>query len=120
MNSADSIFIKNLRVRCRIGVPDRERRRTQEVLVDLAVYSNLRQAGISDDIKKTVSYSELRESVTELVSKGSHRLLEAVAEDVASSILKNRAVEKVTVTVRKKKFSKAPAIGVQITRRRHG
>lgn len=120
MSSPDSIFIRNLRVRCRIGVPERERRRAQEVVIDLVAYRDLRRAGRDDDVRETLSYSELKQSVTELVQKGSHRLLESVAEDIASSILKNKGIDKVTVTVRKKKFSEAPAIGVEITRRRHG
>ncbi len=116
----DKIFIENLTLPCTIGVLDTERITKQEVVVDVVVSLSLRRAGITDDIRRTVSYSELRGQVTEFVSTGDFRLLEGVAEGVASLVLKKRAARKVMVRVRKKKYSEAPLMGVEITRLRHG
>jgi FolB domain-containing protein len=120
MTVEDSVFIRNLTMPCKVGVPNNERRRDQEIVVDLTVYCDLRKAGVSDDIRKTVSYSKLKESVVEFASKGDFRLLEAVAEGVASLVLRDRTVRRVTVAVRKRRFGRAPAVGVEITRRQHG
>lgn len=116
----DSIFVRNLTVLCKVGVSDRERRRGQEIIADLTVYCDLRKAGVRDDIRETVSYSELKESVFEFISEGEFRLLEAVAEGVALRVLKNRVVRKVTVAIRKKRFARDPAVGVEITRLQNG
>lgn len=116
----DIIFIENLRLPCRIGVLDRERSMKQEIVVDVVIFRSLRRAGITDDISGTISYSELRRQVTEFVSDGEFRLLEGVAEGIASLVLRNRVVRKVRVRVRKKKYSKSPLIGIEITRFRHG
>lgn len=118
-NTADNIFVRNLAVPCRIGVPEEERRESQEIVIDVVVFHALSRAGISDDIRETISYTELRRQVTEFVSTGEFRLLEAVAEGVATLALKNKAVRKVKVTVRKK-YSESPSIGVEITRVQHG
>ncbi|MBI3858968.1 MAG: dihydroneopterin aldolase [Thaumarchaeota archaeon] len=116
----DKIFIKNLVVPCRVGVPEMERSRRQHVIVDLYVFRDLRGAGIADDLGKTVSYSEVRQKIFDFVSTGEFRLLESIAEGIASLLLESSAVTKVKVRVSKKKYAKSPNIGIEITRTQHG
>ena len=117
---ADKIFIKNLSVSCRVGIAESERRRRQSVIVDVCIFLDLRGAGISDDLKKTLSYSEIRKNVFDFASKGEFKLLESIAEGIASLLLQNDAATKVNVSVRKKKYATHPSIGIEITRTRHG
>ena len=117
---SDKIVIKNLVVPCKIGLLEEERKRKQDVIVDVEIFHELREAGITDDISKTVSYSEIREKIFDIVSRGESRLLESVAQSIASLLLKDSKTQKVKVRVRKKKYSKAPLIGIEITRLRHG
>jgi FolB domain-containing protein len=116
----DKIFIKNLVVPCRVGVPDRERGRRQDVIVDAYIFLDLREAGIADDLDKTVSYSEIRQEIFEFASRGEFRLLESIAEGIASLLLKSSAARMVKIRVSKKKYSKSPKIGIEITRMQHG
>ena len=116
----DKIFIRNLVVPCRVGVPEEERGRRQDVIVDVYIFHDLREAGIADDLGKTVSYSEVRQKIFDFVSKGEFRLLESIAEGIASLLLEGSAVTKVKVRVSKKKYSKSPNIGIEITRVQHG
>lgn len=116
----DSVFIRNLALYCKVGVPDEERRRKQEVVVDLTVYRDLREAGTSDELRNTTSYSQLKRNVSEFVSKGDFRLLEAVAEGVAAVVLVDSAVKRVTVRIRKRRLGTTPVVGVEITRHQRG
>jgi 7,8-dihydroneopterin aldolase/epimerase/oxygenase len=116
----DKIFIDNLVIPCRVGITEKERSRRQALLVDLYVFRDLKDAGISDDPEKTSSYSEISENVFSFVSKGEFKLLESIAEGISSLLLKNPLVVKVKVRVRKKKYSSIPSIGIEITRTRHG
>ena len=116
----DKIFIENLALPCRVGITKKERKRRQAVIVDLYLFRDLGEAGISDDPDKTLSYSEVREKVSNFVSKGEFKLLEGIAEGVASLLLANDFVMKVKVRVRKRKYATSPRIGIEITRVRHG
>ena len=73
----------------------------QRFLVDLEVQRDLRQAGISDDLKDTVSYSRLYRVVKEVMEGPSRRLLENVAETIAQRILGSFDVDAVRVRVKK-------------------
>jgi FolB domain-containing protein len=116
----DKIFIENLVVPCRVGITEKERERRQAVIIDLYIFRDLMDAGISDNPGKTSSYTEIREDVFALVSKGEFKLLESLAEAIASLLLENSIVAKVKVRVRKKKYATSPGIGVEITRNQHG
>lgn len=113
---ADKIFIENLRLKCRVGISPSERRRRQEVLVDLNIFVNLRRAARSDDVRDSVNYREVRERVSEFVSGNDFGLLETLAEGVADLVLGYPPVERVVVRVRKGKYSVEPSIGVEISR----
>jgi len=116
----DKIFIKNFRIPCKIGILEEERGKEQEVIVDVEIFRELREAGITDDIKKTVSYSEIRQKIYDTVSCGESKLLETVAQKIASLLLEDIETWKVTVRVRKKKYDHDPQIGIEITRLQHG
>jgi dihydroneopterin aldolase len=116
----DKVFVKNLVIPCKVGVTEKERAKKQNVVVDLEVFCDLRKAGKADDLSKSVSYSELQEKVTGIVGNGEFKLLESLAEDVASLVLKDSIASRVVVTVKKEKYAKKPILGIEIARDRHG
>jgi FolB domain-containing protein len=116
----DKIFIKNLVIPCKIGLYEKERRRKQDVIIDVEIFHNLKEAGVTDNIRKTINYSELTLRITKLVSGCESRLLENIAQNIASLVLKDSRTRKVTVRVRKKKYSRNPLAGIEITRLQHG
>lgn len=112
----DRIFIENLRLNCRIGIGEEERRTPQEVVIDISVFTNLERAGRSDDVADSVNYRELKDRVSELVAGKEFLLLEGLAERVAELALEYPPVRSVSVKVRKGKYSGEPSIGVEISR----
>lgn len=114
----DRIFLNNLRLKCRIGASEKERGEPQEVLVDLSLFLDLRRAGIADNIGRTIDYRKVTRQVERLVSEREFKLLEALAERIASLVLKPAGVARVVVRVRKTKYSSDPSIGVEIERSR--
>jgi FolB domain-containing protein len=114
----DRIFIENLRLSCSVGLSPAERGRPQDVLVDLSVFLDLESAGKADDVERSINYRELRERVSAFVSGKEFGLLESLAEGIAELSLRSPRVERVTVRVRKGKYSEEPSIGVEISRDR--
>ena len=114
----DRIFIDGLRLDCRIGVTDEERRLTQNVLVDVSLFLDLRRAAASGRIEDTTDYREAKRLFSRFVSEGEFRLLESLAEGIASIALDELGAERVVVRVRKEKYSADPSIGIEIERQR--
>lgn len=116
----DRIFINDLRLKCRIGVTDEERREPQEVVADVSLFAGLERAGASDDLNDTLDYIEATQRISEFAFNREFKLLESLAEGIATLMLKVVSVEKVTVKVRKAKYLSEPSIGIEIERVRHG
>ncbi len=114
----DTVFIENLRLDCRVGVTDEERRQSQKVLLDVTLSLDLSRAAATKDIEDTVDYREAKRLFSQFVSAGEFVLLESLAEGVAAVALDRFEVERVVVRVRKEKYSAEPSIGIQIERGR--
>ncbi|HVC27358.1 MAG TPA: dihydroneopterin aldolase [Nitrososphaerales archaeon] len=114
----DTVFIENLRLDCRVGVTDEERRLPQKVLVDVTLTLDLSRAASSKKIGDTVDYREAKRQFSQFVSSGEFVLLETLAEGVAALALGRFEVERVAVRVRKEKYSVEPSIGIRIERAR--
>ena len=108
----DSIAITGLRVETHIGWPDEERAEPQAVVIDLTLHCDLSRAGLTDDLADTVDYDQTISEVRELVRSSKSRLLEHLAEEIATLISRNRLVERVTVRISKESFP-GPGAGVE-------
>ncbi len=115
----DRILIRDLRARCIVGVNDDERREKQDIVINLALYTDLRPAGRSDRFEDTVDYRALKKRILGLVEPSQHLLLEALAEQVAAACLEHPAVRQVRVRVDKPGALRfARSVAVEIRRRR--
>jgi 7,8-dihydroneopterin aldolase/epimerase/oxygenase len=99
--SADRILLRGLRVFGRHGALPHEAELGQVFVIDLELALDLGPAGRADDLGETVDYGHLAGRVAELVAGRPRRLVEAVAEDVASLVLADGRVEQVRVRVAK-------------------
>lgn len=113
----DKIIIRDLLVRCIVGLNEDERRDKQDVIINAVLYTDLSVAGKSDRFEDTVDYRALKKNIYRAVGESEWFLIEALAEMVAGLCLVPDAVQKVTVTVDKPgalRFAKS--VAVEITR----
>jgi FolB domain-containing protein len=117
--SLDRIVIDDLLIRCILGVNDDERREKQDVLINLAVYADLRKSGASDRIEDTVDYRALKKRVLAMAEPSSFHLEEALAHAVAALCLEYPQVQRVDVRVEKPNALRfARTVAVEISRGR--
>lgn len=112
----DKIIIKELLHRCRVGVSDFERSRSQKLLIDVEIYGDFREAAREDDVKKTISYSEVYRSIKTFLKDKEFHLIETIAEEVAHLILSKYPTKKVLIRIKKFVLKDANYVGVEIIR----
>ena len=112
----DRIFIKDLLVRCVLGLSDEERREKQDVLIDVVLFVDLAKAGRSDRAEDTVDYRALKKDVLAAAEGSQFHLAEALAERLADVCLAHGAVERVQVTVENPgalRFARSVAVEIE-------
>ena len=115
----DRILIKDLMLRCVLGLSEEERREKQDVLINLILWTDLRRAAASDSIQDAVDYSALKKRIITLVEGSQYHLAETLADRIASLCLEQAAVQQVQVTVEKPTALRfAHSVGVEIIRSR--
>lgn len=106
----DKIILKNLVFYGFHGVLSEEKTLGQKFYVDVELSLDLKPAGLSDNVRDTVSYAQVFELVKEKVTNKKYCLLEALAEDIADDILnKYEKVKEVVVVIKK---PEAPVQGI--------
>lgn len=117
--AGDRILIRDLRLRTIIGINDWERETSQEVLLNLVVFADVRRAGASDRIEDALNYRTLTKDVIAHVEASSHFLVEALATEIARIAVVGHGAEGVIVRVEKPGALRfARSVGVEIERRR--
>lgn len=137
MTNPDTIYIKELKVDCIIGIFKRERVKKQRVSIDLELPTDARNAAALDPSTRgstsspltqgdaklatnaSVDYKRVAKSVLTLAEKSKFLLVESLAEGVADMLLKTFKLPWVKVTVWKPgavRFSKN--VGIEVMRRR--
>ncbi len=98
---SDQIILQGMQFYGYHGVNPEERVLGQRYVVDLTVDLDLRQAGASDRLDDTVSYSHIYRSVRAVIEGEPRNLLESAAEAIAKRVLAEFPVDAVSVTVKK-------------------
>lgn len=115
----DRIHIRDLALRCIIGIEPHEREQRQDVVIQITMHADLRQAGQSDRIEDTVNYKTIKQKVVDLVEGSSFLLVEKLAQQIADVCLAEAGVQRVQVTVDKPGALRfARSVAVQIVRER--
>ena len=83
------------------GVNPAEKELGQRFIVDLDIFTDLAEAGRTDDLADTVDYSEIYQGIRDVVEGPSRNLLESVAAAIAERALAHHGVEAVTVRLMK-------------------
>ena len=115
----DRIFIRDVMVRCIIGIYPQERKEKQDVVINIVLVGDLRKAGLSDSIRDTINYKTIKKNVIKLVEKSEFNLIEKLADRIADTCLQNPKVRRATVTVDKPAALRfARSVAVEVTRSR--
>ncbi|MFH1438612.1 MAG: dihydroneopterin aldolase [Pseudomonadota bacterium] len=113
----DKIHVRDILMRCIVGVNADERREKQDVIINLCLHADLKKAGETDRIEDSVDYKSVKKKVISLVEGSSFFLVEALAHAIARACLEFKGVEKVDVRVEKPGALRfARTVGVEISR----
>lgn len=115
----DKIIIKDLLLRGIIGINDDERVNKQDILINITIFADTREAAVSDDIKDAVNYRTITKRIIEHVEGSEDFLVEKLVNDIATIILVEFEAERVIVRVEKPGALRyAKSVGIEIERTR--
>ena len=115
----DKVIIKNLLARGIIGVNDWERKRAQNILINLTLFTDTHRAAESDHIDDCVNYSTMSKKILTHAETANRETVEALANDLAKICFEDGGVQKVIVRVEKPGAVRfAESVGVEIERSR--
>ena len=83
----DKILMKNLGFYAYHGLLKEESVLGQKFFLDIELDVNTKEAGLTDDMTKSVSYADVYEVVKEIAVNKRFNLLEALAENIANEVL---------------------------------
>ena len=113
---SDEIHIEQLDVFTRIGVPEEERAKPQKLTVSISFWPYQQTRDLADNIEGTVNYSAVAEETKNFLHDQSVKLIETLAEVLASHLLKSFPIQKITIELRKFALEDAKYVSITVTR----
>jgi 2-amino-4-hydroxy-6-hydroxymethyldihydropteridine diphosphokinase len=112
------LFLTGLRIPCIIGVFDWERKRKQDVLLDLEFPADVRRAARRDRIQDALDYKKIAKAAITYVEKSRFKLVETLAERLAEHLLERFRLAELFLRVSKPGAVRGSKnVGVEITRK---
>ncbi len=96
---ADTIFLRNLSLTATVGRDCWHRDKAQPVLVSVLLYTNIKSAGVSDNVNDTINYGLVYKSLVDILSGTNYPTLDACAEEVCQKCLVVGGCDRVRVAV---------------------
>lgn len=113
---SDRIHIEQLEISARVGVPEKERAAPQRLTATITLWPQ-RQAGeLHDHIAETVNYSEVCEETKKFVRDRTVKLIETLADELATHLLQRFAIARIAVELRKFVVPDVKYVSVTVTR----
>ncbi len=101
MKKIAKIRIKNLRLRTIIGFADWERKKRQDVVVNLHFKYDAAEAISTDQNEEAVDYKTITKRIIKEVEDSSFNLIESLASKIYDLVHEDARVKEVSVTVEK-------------------
>ncbi len=120
---SDKIYIRDLAIRCIIGVNQDERTEKQDVVINVILFTDTRKAGRTDALEDSVDYKGVKKAILSLVESSEFLLIEKLADEIAKACLDDSKVQKVNVTVDKPgalRYTRSVAVEIVRTRESYG
>ncbi|MDP2153714.1 MAG: dihydroneopterin aldolase [Methylotenera sp.] len=97
----DTIFLSEVKVQTKLGVPEWERMIPQTIILDIEIGYDLNKACQSDDVNDTIDYGAVVNRIRETLQENSFQLVEKLAEHLCQLILKEFNALSVKIKVAK-------------------
>ena len=97
----DTIFLSEVKVQTKLGVPEWERMTPQTIILDIEIGYDLSNACQSDDVNDTIDYGAVVSRVRDTLQENSFQLVEKLAEHLCQLILKEFNALSVKIKVAK-------------------
>ena len=110
------IHIEQLKVFARIGVTKSERARQQRLVFNITVWPARDLRDIKDAVSRTVDYASLCREVKTYLKKKSPRLLETLAQELTSHLVRKFHIRKIRLEIRKFVLKDAAYASVSVIR----
>ena len=111
-----TLFIKNLTVKCIVGVNPYEREHKQEIRLQLVLWTDIAKASRSDNLEDALDYSALYKEVVQKVEHSQYYLIERLAYEVATICLRHPLTHRIKVVLEKiEALEKAESAGIELT-----
>ena len=114
----DEIRIQELELMARVGVPDEERAQPQRVTISLVLQSPGSFGDLGDDLARTVDYAAVCEELRRFVLNRQDKLIETLAHEMAEHLLRNFALTRVELELRKFVLAETRYVAARATRER--
>jgi len=113
----DKVFIKDLVARGIIGLNEWEREKLQEILINVVMFTDTSNSGLSDSLVEGVNYKVVAKKLLKHAESAKRFTVEALATDFAKICLEEEFVERVIVRLEKPHAVRFSAsVGVEIER----
>ncbi|PYK13202.1 MAG: dihydroneopterin aldolase [Verrucomicrobia bacterium] len=113
---SDEIHIEQLEVSTRVGVPEGERASPQRITVSISFWPSQPTRDLADNVNQTVDYSIVAEETKQFLKDQSTNLIETLADQLATHLLKTFRIQKIVVELRKFPLQDAKHVSVTVTR----
>ncbi len=97
----DIIFLSEVKVQTKLGVPEWERMKAQTIILDIEIGYDLSKSCQTDSIEDTIDYGQVVSRIKATLNEHSFKLVEALAEHVCQLILREFNALSVKVKVSK-------------------
>jgi dihydroneopterin aldolase len=113
---SDHISIEQLEIFAHVGVTESERANPQRLTLTISVWPDKSFENLEDDITQTANYSAVCAAARDFARERSVKLIETMADQLASHLLQIFPIRKVQVELRKFVLPDAKHVSVIVTR----
>ncbi|UOD51677.1 dihydroneopterin aldolase [Orrella daihaiensis] len=110
------IFLRNIAINMNIGVHAFEKQAPQRVIVNVDLYVSLKKTTPrADELTEVLDYDFVRETITDIVSKGHIQLQETLCDELVNRLLQHDLVLGARVSTEKPDvYDDCEGVGVEV------
>jgi dihydroneopterin aldolase len=97
----DILYLHDLKADCIIGIWDWERQTRQQILLNLDIETDIRQAAAHDNIEYALDYQKLAQRVVDFVATSTFFLVETLIDQVDQLVLREYSPSRLSVQLTK-------------------